>query len=286
MVSVQAMTKSLGCALMVAAGLGRVAVLGQGTPSQPPAQPAEPPHAVAPAPAVPPRPVRLSDYLVFDADEKDFVATNGESDAHVKFSLTNISQEVVTIDNVKTSCHCTTAHLPPMPWKLAPGTNGEINVTVDLAGKGGIIFKTVTVNTDKGTRQLLVKVTILAPPAMGAREMNQQAARGDRQAVFKGDCAKCHVANGEGRSGRELYVADCGICHDAEHRASMVPDLHHLNHETNRELLEMWISYGRPGSMMPAFAKSEGGPLSDEQIRSLASYLAQVIPAPAPAPPK
>jgi cytochrome c553 len=185
--------------------------------------------------------------------------------------------------------------MPSMPWVLPAGTNSHIDVTMNLAGKRGIVFKNVTVSTDKGNKVLMVKVTVMvqpagnpapagANPAMGMREMNQKVAQADRQAVFKGDCARCHAANGEGKTGKELYTADCGICHESEHRASMVPDLHHLNHETNRELWETWIIYGKPGSMMPAFAKSEGGPLSDDQVRSLADYLSQAIPSQPAAP--
>jgi hypothetical protein len=35
---------------------------------------------------------------------------------------------------------------------------------------------------------------------------------------------------------------------------------------------------------MPAFATSQGGPLNDLQIASLAAYLNAIIPPPAPAP--
>jgi cytochrome c553 len=275
---------------VVVASLAGFAALGQTpapAPMQPPAQPASP-QSVAPAPPVPARPTQLSDFLVFDAEQKEYVAQSGEPQAKYVFELTNIAQEPVTIESVKTSCGCTTAHLPPMPWIIPAGSNGEINVTMNLAGKSGIVFKNVTVSTDKGSKVLLVKVTIMARAGnaggMGSREMNQQVAERDRQAVFKGDCARCHVARGEGKTGKDLFMADCAICHEAEHRASMVPDLQHLNHETNRELWETWITYGKQGSMMPAFAQSEGGPLSDEQVRTLADYLTQAIPSQPAAP--
>ena len=37
--------------------------------------------------------------------------------------------------------------------------------------------------------------------------MNIQNALADRQAVFKGDCASCHVEKGVGKMGAELYMA-------------------------------------------------------------------------------
>ena len=65
----------------------------------------------------------------------------------------------------------------------------------------------------------------------------------------------------------------------------MVPDLHNLNHSTDRIFWRVWISKGKVGSLMPAFARTEGGPLSDEQIASLVDYLAENVPSrPAAAP--
>ena len=123
------------------------------------------------------------------------------------------------------------------------------------------------------------------PPAaaannpMGARELNQKIALADRQAVFKGDCARCHAAPAKGKMGGELYTAVCGVCHESEHRATMVPDLHNIKQETGREFWTVWITYGKTGSLMPAFSKLQGGPLTDEQIRSLAAFLTTNIPS-------
>ena len=109
------------------------------------------------------------------------------------------------------------------------------------------------------------------------RKSNQQAASLDRQAVFKGDCAKCHAEPTVGKLGHELYQAGCAICHDAEHRAEMVPDLHTLKHPAGAEYWTQWITASKPGSMMPAFAKSHDGPLNEQQIASLVDYLMHTI---------
>jgi cytochrome c553 len=229
--------------------------------------------------------------LAWDATSKGVTVTNGTPEAHFTFYLTNISSEVVTILSVGTSCGCTAAKLPEIPWHVASGTNGEINVTMNLAGKMGSVTKTVTVNTEKnGSKTLFVRTTITPsplPPAMGVmngdRETNQKLAMADRQAVFKGDCAKCHVEPAQNKTGAELFAAACGICHEGEHRASMVPNLHALPKEKNSEYWRTWITYGRPGSLMPAFSKKEGGILDDAQIASLVYYLMTIIPATPPA---
>ena len=59
----------------------------------------------------------------------------------------------------------------------------------------------------------------------------------------------------------------------------MVPNLRALNHPTDREQWKTWVTHGKAGTLMPAFAKAEGGPLTDGQIASLVDYLAEHIPS-------
>ncbi|HUA68908.1 MAG TPA: DUF1573 domain-containing protein, partial [Candidatus Saccharimonadales bacterium] len=205
-------------------------------------------------------------------------------------SLTNIVKATnsitpipVTILNVRPSCGCTTTKLPPLPWTLAPGANGQIEATVNLPAEGGTLYKSLAVYTDKGSKMLVLKITIqpFVMPAMSEAEraQNTQMALADRQAIFKGTCVTCHVQRGQGKYGQTLYEADCAICHEGEHRATMVPDLHALKTPTNFEFWRTWIAHGKPGSLMPAFSTLDGGPLSDMQISSLANYLSATIPS-------
>ena len=197
----------------------------------------------------------------------------------------------VAIVNVHPSCGCTTAQLPPLPWILAPGTNGQIKITVNLAGKTGTLFKTVKVTTDKGNKTLTLRINIL-PAAIPNTMTDADRARGlaaakvDRQAVFRNDCATCHAKPAEGKYGKALYDAVCGVCHEAEHRATMVPDLHALKTPTNEDFWRIWVAHGKPGSLMPAFSTAEGGPLNDMQIASLAAYLNMAIPSKVAPPPQ
>jgi mono/diheme cytochrome c family protein len=261
-------------------------------PTVPPLPAGQPVQVTQPAP-----PPSLDQFLAFDAETKDYHAKAGEAQAAFTFSLTNISSDNVTINFVQTSCGCTVAKLPATPWVLTPGSNGEIHVTMNLAGKSGRVTKTLTVNSDKGSKQLLVNSIIEPAPPVAVASTNmpnmpdklvmQSVAAADRQAVFKGDCASCHVEKAKDKIGKELFATACGICHEAEHRASMVPDLHALNKPVDANYWKSWITYGRPGSLMPAFAQSEGGFLNEAQIASLVSYLSIAIPskpvlAPAP----
>jgi mono/diheme cytochrome c family protein len=114
------------------------------------------------------------------------------------------------------------------------------------------------------------------------RKANAEKAMRDRQSIFHrgatadDNCASCHIDKGLGKSGPELYAADCGICHDSPNRASGVPDLKALTavKDTDFDYWKEWISDGgRVGSMMPAFSTTHGGPMGEAEINSLAAYL-------------
>lgn len=255
------------------------AVADRPTPAIIPAQPTQ--NIITPAVGVNgPLPPNI---LAWDSEVKETTVKSGEPLAQYIFSFTNVSPGDVSINHVQTSCGCTVAQLPTLPWKIAAGTNAQIPVTMNLAGKSGVVFKTLTVNTDKGYKMLTIKTTIQPPTAtamtMEERARNQELVKADRQAVFKGECARCHVEPTIGKMGKDLYTSACGICHEAEHRATMVPDLHALAHETNAEYWKTWAAHGKVGSLMPAFAQTDGGPLSDQQITSLVDYLAKAVPS-------
>ena len=215
-------------------------------PTPAPASPVQVMPPVLPPPSLP----GLDGLIAFDAERKEVSVPNGTPQAQFTFNLTNISAEVVTITTVSTSCGCTVAKLPESPWKIAPGSNGQISATMNLAGKSGISIKTLTVNSDKGPKLLYVQATILPADATALpispmdREANQKLAIADRQGVFKADCATCHVTPTKGLFGQPLYAKACGICHEAEHRATMVTDLHTLKYPTTPEIWKNWIMHG------------------------------------------
>jgi mono/diheme cytochrome c family protein len=215
--------------------------------------------------------------LVFDAEQKEYNAKPGEITSHFVFAVTNTSAGEVTINNVRPSCGCTVVKLPSQPWKLNAGERGEFAVDMDLRGKSGVLMKSVSVEATTGVKHLIIKTVIPSvtgmSPDLAERVRNQQLALADRQAVFKGECVLCHVQPAVDKLGGELYTAACGICHDSTHRATMVPDLRALNKPTDEAYWTTWITQGKPGSLMPAFAQNMGGPLTDEQIKSLVQHL-------------
>ena len=255
-----------------------------------------------PSPTIPADPSALK----WDADTKDFNAKPGDVSAPFTFVVTKVSDRDVSITKLRTSCGCTVAQLPSTPYKLDPNANVSLAVTLDLRGKSGTLTKSVTVDTSAGAKTLIVRanlppatpaaapvasaavpslpvasaVTQAAPAAeaMEDRAMNIQNALADRQAIFKGDCARCHLDKGVGKVGAELYLASCGICHEAEHRAAMVPNLKVPRSPRDLAFWQKWIAEGKPATLMPAFAATHGDPLTQEQADSLTVYLYQNFP--------
>lgn len=216
--------------------------------------------------------------LVWDKMEQTYAAKPGEQVAEFTFSVRNRSDKPVTITELRPSCGCTVPDMPASPWVIAPGAESSFRATMDFGGKEGTVSKTIEAECAAGNQTL--RVTVNIPDTEDSRRMrNQRAAAVDRHAVFKGTCAACHVTPGVGKMGAELYTASCQICHGAEHRASMVPDLAVARQTRDEAFWRKWITEGRVGSLMPAFSNEYGGPLTPPQIDSLVEYVANHFPA-------
>ncbi len=77
-------------------------------------------------------------------------------------------------------------------------------------------------------------------------------------AVFAQNCAPCHGDNGQGRIG-----------------ATLQKDWPGLNPQS---LIEATVARGVAGSKMPAWAKSNGGPLTDQEIADAAAFVRTLKP--------
>lgn len=244
----------------------------------PPQEPAVPPVEVVPASA-----------LTWDATEQRRVVKEGEGPVLFRFQMKNVSQQPVVIEKVNVSCGCTTAETREMPFTIAPGDSDDLQVSMSLAGKFGTVTKSLLVQGSQATWTLLVTSEITPPSdealvpgvpngagmSAGVRGRNIGLAKADRQAVFKGDCAACHSRSAERQLGYGLYLGACAICHDAKHRASMVPDLRVADDSRDAAYWREHITDGIDETLMPAFATENGGILSVEQIESLVKFLVE-----------
>jgi cytochrome c5 len=226
------------------------------------------------------QPASVTRPLKWDATEKVVQAALGDESTKFVFTVTNQSDHAVIIEQVKTSCGCTVAELPSQPWILEPGESGDLKATMDLKGKRGRVSKLITVKTSEGLESLKVESIIPDPVKMERspeeRAANLIASLKNRQAIFEGSCVDCHVTPASGKYGSALYQTACAICHEAENRASIVPDFTQLNKPTelaDAKYWTEWITHSKDNSLMPAFGKEAGGPLDERQIRTLVSYL-------------
>jgi mono/diheme cytochrome c family protein len=228
--------------------------------------------------------------LVFDAETKEYHASTEESNAVFTFYATNVWTNTIVIEAVYGSCHCTRATMPAERWVLAPGASGAVTAQVDLQEEEGTVIRTLTLYTSVGVRELTLEVTVAPAPRPPGAPLTEEERKGalakakeDARAIFKGDCATCHVDKARGLLGKELYSAACGICHDSPRRASFVPDLRALKKPVDLDYWKNIIARGKLRTTMPGFAGAAGGPLTEMQVSSLAAYLNKAFPGHPPA---
>ena len=214
--------------------------------------------------------------IVWDAMEKSVEAKSGDGAAEFVFLATNTSDRAITILSVRPSCGCTVVALPAVPWVLPPGGSGTLPATVDITGKDGALTKFLYVESTGGPQTLLMHIK-LPPVDENMRQRNQETARADRQAVFRGSCVQCHVLPAMEKTGEDLFRAACVICHATTGRASMVPDLFVARQHRDAAWWRTWISDGREGTLMPAFAKPRGV-LTTDEIESLVAFALSHLP--------
>ncbi len=77
------------------------------------------------------------------------------------------------------------------------------------------------------------------------------------------------------RRGRQLYVENCAACHGTRGEGVAAPALNNktLLAKASDEVLFAIIHAGQPGTTMPAWGQDNGGPLTDEDIRQIVSFI-------------
>jgi mono/diheme cytochrome c family protein len=195
-----------------------------------------------------------------------------------EYHFTNSGNETLLFNSIRPSCGCTVADLPKR--KYEPGKKGVLKITLDTIGKIGDIRKTIEVETNSTNQnpvELILWAEIVEHPSPEKMAMMREMSGN----IFKGDCRSCHVNRGIGKLGAALYEADCAMCHgpvggDEKHHPAQKFTNNYVERITRKQL-EQWIVYGTPDEskkhMMPGFHTKEGGPLSDEQVKSLVTYL-------------
>ena len=85
--------------------------------------------------------------ITFDRTQHDFGKVNeGDGAASCDFTFTNTGSAPLIIQNVSTTCGCTTPEWTKQP--VNPGKTGFIKVSYDVKGRPGAIDKTITVHSN------------------------------------------------------------------------------------------------------------------------------------------
>ncbi|MBI5639825.1 MAG: c-type cytochrome [Nitrospirae bacterium] len=152
--------------------------------------------------------------------------------------------------------------------RLKPGEKGRISVSVDVRGKRGSLTKTIQVYANDQKRP----VTTLSLRMYLKDTAHLKVLRPGE--IFVGNCRVCHVEQGRGKKGFDLFRADCFMCHNAGKSA---PTITEMGRKPREHLLKA-IRNGVENSMMPGWDMKNGGPLTDEEIRSLINVIIPKTP--------
>lgn len=101
--------------------------------------------------------------IEFEKDIHDFGKVIQGENVTYSFHFKNSGKSDLLIHKVSASCGCTVPRFERKP--IAPGTEGEINVTFDSKGRRGFQNKVITVlsNTQPNTYQLRIKAQVVTP---------------------------------------------------------------------------------------------------------------------------
>lgn len=213
--------------------------------------------------------------ISFAEKQKDFGKILQGDIIQYEFDFSNDGDSELEITNVQTSCGCTAATAGEKN-KYAPGEKGKIRITFNSNGKVGKIEKTVLVQSNSPEPNDQIILSLLFDVKLPSEEEKQHMTIMAGQSIFDGACKDCHVTKGIGKIGKELYDADCGICHGdpKDHKPHGPIDKNTAVKYTDDELVA-FIKNGSPTqpTMMPGFHKDKGGPLTTDEIMTLLAYI-------------
>jgi hypothetical protein len=189
-----------------------------------------------------------------------------------RWTFHNDGDAPLEILGIESSCECLDAEAETSP--IPPAGTGTLLVTFDPKGLDGSTRKSIAVRTNDPDKQkvfLVLKVDV-TPPRIEAPPGHPTISG---QNYLLGSCATCHALPAADKTGEELYVAVCQMCHGARGEGARAPALRssHERTEVDDEALAGGITLGTADPRMPGFSKEMAGPLTREQIASLVRTL-------------
>src|SRR5215471_10076974 len=98
--------------------------------------------------------VSAQGQLVFDQPEQSFKVKPEQESIVAKYRFTNSGKDSMKIENVQTSCGCTTAALKKTDY--APGESGEIEAKFTFGGRVGKQEKAIAVTTSQAKENPII----------------------------------------------------------------------------------------------------------------------------------
>lgn len=186
----------------------------------------------------------------------DFGVISEQDKVEHEFELSNAGDEDLLVEKIVASSGSTKGIASSN--YLKPGQKGNIKMIVDLRGKKGLFSKKLDVYTnDPITPVTTLTVKIVVKDQI---HMSQYHAA----EIFSDNCRECHVDQGKGKKGWDLFKADCFMCHNAGKSTSLST----MSKRPAKDLLKA-IREGVDNTVMPGFHVKNGGPLNDSEIDSL-----------------
>ena len=197
--------------------------------------------------------------ISFTTDHHDFGNVLQGKTVEYTFRFENKGTEDLLIKEVTTSCGCTAALVSSNTVK--PGGNGEITVSYDSQGRAGAVSRTITVVSNdlvEPVKELTITATVTS---------SMHTTFNVNESLFSDKCGACHFSPALNKKGKELYDAVCTFCHGRT--AVGLERLKVMEMDVIKEITRNGIA----GTEMPAWIKEQGGPLDEEQIRSLSNFI-------------
>ncbi|HEY9676880.1 MAG TPA: DUF1573 domain-containing protein [Drouetiella sp.] len=207
--------------------------------------------------------------IQFDSQVFDFGTVDEGARVNHTFKVSNKGTGLLKIQEAYASCGCT---IPKFAKKtLEPGETTNLFVTVDTSMKQNGITKTVNVSSNDPARpvvQLGLKMFV--------KNQHTGLTEGQKAKILTDEsCMSCHVAKGVGVFGRDLYNADCAMCHGPKAEGESGPTLigPYDNSVYFAHMKDVLTNGSKKTNAMPGFGGMAGGPLAQKQIDSLLIYL-------------
>lgn len=209
--------------------------------------------------------------MTFDRLEDDLGDVKEGVEIPRVFKVTNTGTKPLTIKPPYSSCGCTVPKLKKT--LLVPGESTDLTVQIDTSMKQGEVTKTVHVESVGEPPQF---VNLYLSMNVENRHKNLSV-DGKAKFLTNEKCISCHVSEGVGLFGKELFKSDCAMCHGENAEGKIAPSLRNRDLDNPLARKEIWnvTAYGsKRHASMPGFIEDAGGPLAREQVDSLVNYLA------------